>query len=119
MAARLRKALIVSALMGLAGCSSISQMQAPVTGQTTHKGIEEGFKEIHRVAGRKDESTQVAWRKQLRDYTNDDRYACRRPLYARHFMRHQSFSSDNEVCPKEIPFHLTNGLEADEIVWLN
>lgn len=119
MVTRLHTALIVSAIICLAGCSSFPLKKAPVTGQATHESIEEGFKEIHRVAGRKDESTQVAWRKQLRDYTNDDRYACRRPLYARHFMRHQSFSSDNEVCPKEIPFHLTNGLEADEIVWLN
>lgn len=119
MVTRLHTALIISAVICLAGCSSSPLKQVSVTSQTPLESIGEGFKETHRVVGRTDERVQAAWRRQLHDFTSDDSYACRRPLYARYFNQYQSFTPYNDGCSEEIPFHLTNGLEADEIIWLN
>src|SRR5690554_4335823 len=115
----INRLLVVIAVICLAGCSSYKARNVSGNDHPVHNVIGEGFEQVDKLAGRHDERIQMAWRKQLEGFTKDDNYACRRPLYARYFNQGQLLDAQQGACPEEIPFHLTNGLEADEIVWLS
>ncbi|MDX1588375.1 MAG: DUF4105 domain-containing protein [Oleiphilaceae bacterium] len=82
-------------------------------------GPDRGFESFWEVAGRHGEPLEVAFSRELEQFTGDRHYPCRRPLLYRYFVSRFGQPSREAACQNDVPFLVTSGMEGSALTWVN